>query len=392
MNILRKQTMVDHIDLEGLEELPLSAAMWDKEVPYRFGQCAVVIEYLPGETRTKIRGGVTIETVFPVAYGRILGTTDVHGEETDVYIASFPHREAPVFIIDQVTPPGNEFDEHKVMFGFDSPEEVMHLYHEVFSDGSGEARLGAITQFTPESFVQWLTCEGASLKPAKCATLDNVSVMFESEAGVSTHGPKTDGHPARDESGGVFIELPDLTKGPKLSAVGNDQGGLDYHMYFYSGLDSAIWSNAIDAFCRTLELATDLDKVHIHIASPGGSVFLMGRMMSAMARTKALVITYAEGCVASAATSVWAAGHERHIQPTSFFMQHMSSQLLAGKTTDIVAKSVFCMTYIKKQLANLVKIGLFTEEEVADMAEKSADIYISGRTAIERVGAFSKAA
>jgi ATP-dependent protease ClpP protease subunit len=388
--------MSDHPNVASFEELPQSSILWEKNKPYRFGDFAVVIEFLAGETRTKMSStGIVIDTVMPVAYGFILGTTDAHGEEIDVYIADFPNVESVICVIDQITPPDTVFDEHKVMIGFDGSDEAMHLYCNVFADGSGEKRLGAVSVFSPEDFTSWLKTEGSNLKPAVgYAKLNpSVEVAYEVPGGVRLPNPSAPHQqPQRDESGGVVVTLPDMSKGPKLKTVSNDAGGLDYHLYFYSGLMPFVWSNAVDAFCRTLDLAKANDVVHIHIASPGGSVFLMGRMVSAIHRTAAKVVTYAEGCVASAATSIWAAGHERHIFPGSFFMQHMSSQLLAGKTTDIAAKSTFCMNYIQTQLEPLVSIGLFTQEEVDDMTEKSADIYIEGTVAIERVGAFSKAA
>jgi ATP-dependent protease ClpP protease subunit len=111
----------------------------------------------------------------------------------------------------------------------------------------------------------------------------------------------------------------------------------------------------------------------------------MGRIVSAIKATKAKVITYAQGCVASAANTVWISGHERHILPGAYFMQHMSSQGLGGKSSDIAAKSSFCVEYISKQLQPALEIGLFTDTEVKDMVEKSSDIYISGREASVRI-------
>ena len=67
-------------------------------------------------------------------------------------------------------------------------------------------------------------------------------------------------------------------------------------------------------------------------------------------------------------------------------MQHMSSQMMSGKTTAIAAKTKFCMNYIANQLKRLVEIGLFTEQEIQDMIYKSADIFISGREAASRTG------
>ena len=209
-----------------------------------------------------------------------------------------------------------------------------------------------------------------------------IKIVSDAKSAKATQSP-------RDEAGGVFVELPDLSCGPKIKTTSSEEGCFDHHLYLYSALNVETWSNVVDTFCRLLDLAEETETMHIHIASPGGSVFLMGRMVSAIKNTKAKVITYGEGSVSSAATAIWAAGHVRHILPGAYFMQHMSSQLLFGKTTDIAAKSIFCVSYIEKQLKELIELGLFTEEEVSDMIEKSADIFISGREAISRVGAIS---
>lgn len=377
-------------DVNTLTPLPSFEMDWQKNIPYLFGSLGIVIEFLAGDVREKVKdGGRTVAGVMPVAYGFILGTTDAHGEEIDMYLASMPDPNATIYVIDQVNPGDGIFDEHKVMLGFGSEDEVVHIYKSVFADGSGEKRLGQVVTFTPESFQAWMSTEGYSLKPAGDTgidTADNVTVY----AGVKFSGfsPKDMPKP-RDEAGGVIVQLEDLSRGPKIKTLVCEDGLYNHHLYFYSGLDIENWSNTVDTLCRLLDLATNKDVVHIHIASPGGSVMLMGRIVSAMKRTVAKVITYAEGCVASAATAVWAAGHERHILPGSYFMQHMSSQLLMGKTTNIRAKSIFGVDYIENQLKELIEIGLFNEDEILGMSEGSFDIFISGREAISRVGKIS---
>jgi ATP-dependent protease ClpP protease subunit len=361
---------------------------WETEVPYTFGCLTLVIEFLAGEIRRKTIAGIVIANEFPVAYGRILGTTDSHGEELDFYLASSPDDKGEIYVIDQINPQTGYFDEHKVMLGFSSVGEVIHTYSQVFSDGSGGNRIGAITTFTAEAFASWIKGEGNTIRPSSQFTGKGVS--FQKVQGIQAFfRPGGDMPAPRDEVGGVIVELPDLSKGPKIKTSVAGENAFKYHMYFYSALCHDVWSNPIDIYCRILEMATEKDTAYIHIASPGGSVILMGRLISAINRTKAKVITIAEGCVASAATAIWAAGHQRRIRPGAYFMQHMSSQLLAGKTTDIQAKAVFCVNYITQRLETLVKTGLFTEAEMRDMIDKSSDVYISGREAISRVGEIS---
>lgn len=377
------------LNLSETQPLPFAEEDWQKNVPYSFRGLGIVIEYLAGETRTKIRdSGIAVSGEMPVAYGYILKTTDIHGEEIDVYLASNPNERADVYVIDQVCPFTGMFDEHKVMLGFDSDKDAIETYVKVFGDGSGKKRLGAITVFPAETFSIWLLTEGYSLQPASKAKVSGSKTAFVSGIATPRPNPKSFPKPI-DEAGGVIVSLPDLSQGPRLSTSVSELGGISYKLNLFSAIDTKVWSNVVDTFCRALDLSSEQDEVHIHIASPGGSVFLMGRIISAVKKTKAKVYTYAQGCVASAATTVWASGHERYILPGAYFMQHMSSQLMSGKTTDIAAKAVFCVNYITRQLQPLLDIGLFTQQEVTDMVEKSSDIFIAGREAISRVGKVS---
>jgi ATP-dependent protease ClpP protease subunit len=374
-------------DIDNLTPLPKFSQDWEKMRPYLFNGLALVIEFLEGDERSKVKGnGVIIKNIMPAAYGYILRTTDVHGEEIDVYIANLPDENSDIFVIDQVNPDTGLFDEHKVMVGFNNSDEACIIYKEVFGDGSGEKRLGAITTFPGKTFHDWIGTEGYSLMPAAKYGVQGVTTLML--AGIKSPPPSSAMQPKPlDESGGVIIDIPDLSRGPKLKTIASENDKLEYHLYLFSALETEVWSNTVDTFVRTLDLAKDNDEVHIHIASPGGSVFLMGRIVSAIRATKAKVITYAQGCVASAATTVWMSGHERHILPGSYFMQHMSSQGLGGKSSDIAAKAAFCVEYISAQLQPAIEIGLFTDQEIRDMVASSADIYISGREAKARIDA-----
>lgn len=371
---------------QELKPLPDFSSAWEKNVPYSFDGLGIVIEYLAGDTRTKMRGsGIMVSGVMPAAYGYILKTTDIHGEEIDVYLADNPVEGADVYVIDQVDPATKLFDEHKVMLGFATMEDALGIYCEVFQDGSGKGRVGAITTFPGHTLQTWFLSEGYSLQPACQYRFDNVVPKMVNGIASLRPSPKAFPKPL-DEAGGIIVELPSLKNGPKIAIGVSEEGGVEYTLYLMSAIETDVWSNTVDTFCRILDLASEQDVAVIKIASPGGNVFLMGRMVSAIKRTKAKVVTIAQGRVASAATSVWASGHERHILPGAYFMQHMSSQLLQGKTTDIAAKAQFCVDYISRQMAPVVTAGLFTQQEVDDMIHKSADIYISGHEAIERCG------
>jgi len=370
--------------MASVNSLPDDASTWQLNVPYQLNNLIVVLEFLKGQVRSKKRGVMTISSTMPCAYGYICGTTDIHGEELDVYVANEPDLTAPIFVIDQVCLGTKFFDEHKVMIGFADREAVIETYLSVFGDKKGKDRLGAITELSADQFAAWTHADDYSLSPVSKQQISDVTST--TVAGVMTSVPGDKPGLPTDDGGGIILELPSSKSGPKMQVSPIVGGGQNYTIHLYSPLMIDVWSNFVDMLTRTLYLATDKDVFHIRIASPGGSVALMGRIRSAITKTSAKVITYAQGGVASAATTVWAAGHERHISPAAYFMQHMSSQMLAGKTSDIAAKADFCMKYIQRSLTRLVEVGLYTPEDIDDMTSKNADIFISGREAMDRVG------
>lgn len=95
-------------------------------------------------------------------YGYIRGTEGVDGDHIDVYLSDNP-TEGNVFVIDQVNPQTREFDEHKVMYGFNSAEEAREAYLANFSEGWDG--LGTITEVTKDEFKKWIQSSHRKTKP-----------------------------------------------------------------------------------------------------------------------------------------------------------------------------------------------------------------------------------
>lgn len=95
-------------------------------------------------------------------YGYIRGTEGVDGDHIDVYLSGNPS-EGNVFVIDQVNPSTREFDEHKVMYGFNSAEEAREAYLANFSEGWNG--LGTITEVTKDEFKKWVESSHRKTKP-----------------------------------------------------------------------------------------------------------------------------------------------------------------------------------------------------------------------------------
>lgn len=95
-------------------------------------------------------------------YGDIRGTESVDGDPVDIYLSDHPEKGA-VFVIDQIDPKTKKFDEHKVMYGFDSIEDAKKTYLACYQKGWGG--LGWITPVTKAEFRKWIDSSNRKTKP-----------------------------------------------------------------------------------------------------------------------------------------------------------------------------------------------------------------------------------
>ena len=112
-------------------------------------------------------------------YGYIRGTEGVDGDHIDIYLSDNP-TEGNVFVIDQVNPETREFDEHKVMYGFDSAEEAREAYLANFSEGWNG--LGTITEVSKDEFKKWIESSHRKTKPfSEYKSVKAIEVQSEGE-------------------------------------------------------------------------------------------------------------------------------------------------------------------------------------------------------------------
>ncbi|WP_417790270.1 LPD38 domain-containing protein [Terasakiella pusilla] len=126
----------------------------------------ISIENGKGQKRTGHNletGEQTWEVIMPAHYGRFKNTLGADGDHVDVYIGDNPKSEK-VFIVDQVDSETGQFDEHKVMLGFDNLEQATVVYDKGFSDGKGPQRRENVASLSIEDFRTWLS-DGDTKKP-----------------------------------------------------------------------------------------------------------------------------------------------------------------------------------------------------------------------------------
>lgn len=107
--------------------------------------------------RTSIRKGNSLdgawERTMPHHYGFIRGTKGADGDDVDCFIGPNP-KSGKVFIINQNDNHSGEFDEHKVMLGFDSAEEAEKGYRASF-DAKWQG-FDSIHEVTLDEFNTWV--------------------------------------------------------------------------------------------------------------------------------------------------------------------------------------------------------------------------------------------
>lgn len=109
-------------------------------------------------------GGKKWETRMAADYGYILGTVGADKDHLDVFIKpGSDGSQGKVYVIDQVNPKTGAFDEHKIMFGYNSQDDAIFGYQANYEwDWGG---LGAITELSPEEWKKWKSKKANLKKP-----------------------------------------------------------------------------------------------------------------------------------------------------------------------------------------------------------------------------------
>lgn len=115
------------------------------------GGISVIVETQKGARRI----GYGWTTVMPCAYGYVQATSSAEGprEQMDAFVG--PNRESKqVWVVNQIHPDSKQFDEHKLMLGFDSKEAAVAAYLGSYNDGP--MRMGDVVAMPLDELKQWL--------------------------------------------------------------------------------------------------------------------------------------------------------------------------------------------------------------------------------------------
>ncbi len=125
-------------------------------------------------------------------YGYIRRTEGKDGDHIDLFLSDhIDDWNGNVFVVDQVKPDGS-FDEHKVMYGFDTIEEAEQAYMSNYS--IGWKGLGAITGTSKEEFKKWLDSSHRKTKPfAEYKSVKKSEGQATNAQNVNESAPTSDG-------------------------------------------------------------------------------------------------------------------------------------------------------------------------------------------------------
>lgn len=126
----------------------------------------ITIENPAGSLRSGVdKNGKAWSNEVPYTYGYFNGTIGKDGDPIDIYLGPKVDEEFYIYVIDQVDPETKSFDEHKVMFGFESEALAKEAYLQCFDQGW--KGFGNISTFSLSKFKQWIINADQIKYPAK---------------------------------------------------------------------------------------------------------------------------------------------------------------------------------------------------------------------------------
>lgn len=161
---IRLQDAINETDTEPTEAQKKSGNY--KKGHVKFGGYDYTIENPKGSYRSGVdENGKEWKQKMNDTYGYIRGKFGKDGDHLDMFIndkADLDSWNGDVYVVDQVNQDGT-FDEHKVMYGYDSLEEAKKAYLSNYE--KGWTGLGNITPVSKADFDKWLDKSNRKLKP-----------------------------------------------------------------------------------------------------------------------------------------------------------------------------------------------------------------------------------
>lgn len=161
-------------------------------------------------------------------------------------------------------------------------------------------------------------------------------------------------------------------------------------IYIYGvigGLDFDTWTfiNTGDKFVKEFNaLDSEIDTVHVHINSPGGSVFEGLPIYNTLKNSNKTIYTYVDGIAYSMAAMIALAGEKVHGNKNSLFMVHNASTVAWGNAKQMMEEATILEKY-DKSLGTIIEDKLdISEEEVSEKYLNYTDNFFTAKEAFDK--------
>lgn len=134
-----------------------------------------------------------------------------------------------------------------------------------------------------------------------------------------------------------------------------------HNFYLYGSIASE--SDEYVDMITTLDYADEGDTINIYINTPGGDLDTTVSIIHAMMRSKANVVSHADGRVASAGTLIFFAAKSFVVYPYAGTMFHDASSIIGGKANENLKSAQATVDLIRKICMDLY-VPYFSEDEV----------------------------
>lgn len=155
----------------------------------------------------------------------------------------------------------------------------------------------------------------------------------------------------------------------------------ELHFYFYEDIGDPV------DYCElihTLDHASEGETIALHFATDGGTMESAIVILHAIMRTKAHVIGYADGGVASAGTIIFLACHEYIVEPFAHFLFHDGTQGNSGMKFNESVKQANATSALYASLAYAVYGAFFDDVEIERILE-GVDCYLTSEDMVFRI-------
>lgn len=176
-----------------------------------------------------------------------------------------------------------------------------------------------------------------------------------------------------------FVEISPTYKGNIWSTP---QQRTDWRIYLTELNDDP--KNHIEAI-DLIRQAGEADSIEILLTSPGGFCDIADMYVAAIKDSNAQIITRAVGQCASAATTIFLAGHERICEDGCHFMFHnVQMGGLEGDAANFFSRAKFYeRLYKEKSYDSMAEV--LTPKEMGELFERAGEVYLTAEEMRERL-------